>query len=84
MFLGCHCTWPLLCRRRREQGAQGGGWRKAAGFLGREEFLGETLYQGSAEEGRGQKETGFSSSPEVSRGQVDCEETMSSSAQCDG
>ena len=23
MFLGCHCTWPLLCRRRRELGAQG-------------------------------------------------------------
>lgn len=27
------------------------------------------------EEGRGQKETGFSGGPEVSRGQVDCEET---------
>lgn len=57
------------------RGLGGGGRWKAAGFLGREEFLGETLYQGSAEEGRGQKETGFSGGPEVSRGQVDCEET---------
>lgn len=57
---------------------------KVAGFLGREEFSGETLYQGSAEEARGQKEIGFSGGPEVSREQVDCEEAMSSSAQCDG
>lgn len=84
MFLGCHCTGPYSAGAGGSRGLRGGGWRKAAGFLGREEFLGETLYQGSAEEGRGQKETGFSSSPEVSRGQVDCEETMSSSAQCDG
>lgn len=75
---------PLLCRRSRKQGARGRGMVKAAGFLGREEFLAETVYQGSAEEGRGQKETGFSGGPEVSRGQVDCEEAMSSSAQCDG
>ena len=75
---------PLLCRRGGKQGARGRGMVKAAGFLGRAEFSGETLYRGSAEAGRGQKETGFSGGPEVSRGQVGCEEAMSSSAQCDG
>ena len=59
---------PLLCRRGKKQGARGRGMVKAAGFLGRAEFSGETLYQGSAEAGRGQKETGFSGGPAVSRG----------------
>ena len=44
---------PLLCRRGGKQGAHGRGMVKAAGFLGRAEFSGETLYRGSAEAGEG-------------------------------
>lgn len=73
--MGVTVPGSLLCRRRREQGARGRGTVERHRLPGqRGVFRGDPVPR-ECRGGEGAEETGFSGGPEVSRGQVDCEET---------